>query len=185
MVLEHGLHRRTDRHVLTRVAKQIAHHAGAIVVRELHQRDDVRSLFVQRRMHRMPNALVAVDARRLRHLLEGQIIAVALMANPLGAPLPSATATATLHHQATFRCRLPIGRIEAVRRGYRFRQAGIQIGFVLGSAHNVASEPKMLELTGVTIGPDTTIETSTSCTGFGDVPRICRTASMFNSKPCM
>ena len=39
--------------------------------------------------------------------------------------------------------------------------------------------------TGVTIGPEITIDTSASLTYDVDCPRTCRTASICNSSPCM
>ena len=39
--------------------------------------------------------------------------------------------------------------------------------------------------TGVTIGPEITIDTSASGTWLVDSPRICRTASISSSRPCM
>ena len=54
-------------------------------------------------------------------------------------------------------------RVQPVRGGHGLRQAWIEIGRAR-LAHNVASVPKMQALTGVTMGPETTIETSTSST---------------------
>ena len=132
-------------------------------------------------MHRVPDAFVAVDAADERHLVEREILAMALVADPFGTPLPGTAVAAVLHDQAFLGDGLPVRRIETVRRGRGLRQAGVQVRI----AHRVASEPKMDELTGVTMGPETTSETSTPSTWLGDVPRIWRTASMLSSRPCM
>ena len=42
-----------------------------------------------------------------------------------------------------------------------------------------------IALTGVTIGPELTSDSSTSGTWLVEVPRTCRTASMMSSRPCM
>ena len=181
VMLENRMHLGTDLDILTRVAEEVADHAGTVVVGKLHQYDDVRALLVERGMHRVPDALVAVDAPNQRHLVEREILAVAPMADPLRAPLPSTAVAAVLQDQALLGHGLPIRGVEAVRRGRGLRQAGVQVRI----AHKVASEPKMDELTGVTMGPETTNETSTPSTWLGDVPRIWRTASMLSSRPCM
>ena len=49
----------------------------------------------------------------------------------------------------------------------------------------LAALPKIDELTGVTIGPEQTIETSASGTCRVDSPQIWRTASMLRPRPCM
>ena len=51
--------------------------------------------------------------------------------------------------------------------------------------HSVAPEPRRRLLAGVTIGPPITIATSFRLTWLADWPRIWRTASITNSKPCM
>ena len=88
------------------------------------------------------------------------------MTAPLGPPLPTVTRVAALQQQLLLAEALPEWRVEPVSRWFGRGQTGSEIG-----THSVASLPKMHELTGVTIGPAHTIETSGSGTWFVDCPR--------------
>src|SRR5690349_20134968 len=61
MRLEYRFDSRADRHLLPRIAQQVAHHPNIVRMRQLDQRSDIGSVTRQRRMDRMPNALIAVD----------------------------------------------------------------------------------------------------------------------------
>ena len=136
---------------LLRVAEQVADHADAVGLRQLDQHDDVGALLGQRRVHRVPDALVAVDHALGRRLLVAQVEGVAVVAEPLGSPLPAVARVAALQQQLARRARpSQNGRVEAVGRRHRRRQARAA---GTASRHSVASLPKIDELTGVTIGP--------------------------------
>ena len=148
---------------------------------QFDQHGDIRAVAVQRRMHRMMRALVAVDAPLPCHLLPGQVERMAAVADPLRPPLPGAAAAAFLNPQLALAAWLPNTARSAHRRVVGSRQAFGQIGV----AHSTASEPRMRELTGVTIGPPMMIAASLRFTWLIAVPRICRTASITSSSPCM
>ena len=106
------------------------------------------------------------------------------MTDPLRPPLPAIAGGASLEYEAVLGESLPVRGVEAVAGRYRDREPIGQI-----AAHTVASLPKITELTGVTIGPAIIIDTSTPPSSarnwFGELPRICRTASIVSPRPCM
>jgi len=77
----------------------------------------------------------------------------------------------------------PVGRVEPVGLRDRRRQARRQVG--RGRHQSVASLPRIRLDTGVTIGPEITMDTYAAGTWLVDSPRICRAASMTSSRPCM
>src|ERR1700679_1922086 len=98
-MLEHSFDRAADRHVLLGITQQITHHSYIAGTRQFHQRGDIRAVPVQRRMHRMPDALIAVDQASTLDFTPIEIEAVATMADPLGAPLPVVASAAELDEQ--------------------------------------------------------------------------------------
>src|SRR4051794_37537925 len=88
MMLKNGLDRSADGDCLARVPKQVADHPHIAVLRQFDQDGDVRSAAVERRMHRMMRALIAVDAATPLDLFPGQVERVTAMTDPLRSPLP-------------------------------------------------------------------------------------------------
>lgn len=155
---KHRLHRRADLYLLAGIAEQIADHARIVRVREFDENHDIGAVSVQRRVDRMMWPLVGVDAALARDLLSGEVERMAAVTEPFRPPLPRTAAAAFLDAEPPRAGRFPVGcgeRIGGVRRGQAFRQ----IGF-----HSVASEPRMIELTGVTIGPPMMIAVSLRAT---------------------
>src|SRR5262249_51195440 len=112
--------------------------------------------------------------------VEGQ----ASVADPLRSPLPRAAAPAPLHHELTAARALPVRLVRALglrRRGGHPRRAVI----LCGGPSATRSPPSIKLATRRTIGPEMTMETSGSGTWLVDSPRICRTASITSSRPCM
>ena len=138
------------------IAQKVAEHADVAGIGQLDQHDDVRTVALQRRMHRMPRPLPAVDAALARHLVPIHVEGQALVADPFRPPLERAAFPAALDHQLAAARRLPVRLVEPVILRHRRRQAVRQV------AHSVASEPRIMLETGVTIGPEITIDTSAS-----------------------
>src|SRR5882762_3436730 len=123
-------------------------------------------------MHRMPGALPAVDAALARHLVPIHVEGQALVADPFRSPLEGAAALAALDQQLALAGGIPVGLVQAVALRNGDRQSARQI------AHSTASVPRIMLETGVTIGPEITIDTSASGTCAVDCPRNWRTASI-------
>lgn len=130
----------------------------------------------------MSGASPAIDHTLRFHGNPFHVESLGVVANPLRRKLIDAGARIPLHHDGFLAQAVPIRLGKAVVLGDRNRQAEWQIVVRHQSA---ASEPKMIVLTGVTIGPEEASETFTSGTWLVDWPRICRTASICNSRPCM
>src|SRR5215204_3101180 len=130
-------------------------------------------------MHRMPRPLPAVDAALARDLVPVDLERQALVADPLRPPLECAALPAPLDQKLAAARGVPVGLVEAVILRHRNRQPVRQVG------HSVASVPKIMLETGVTMGPEITIETSALGTCAVEAPRIWRTASICSSSPCM
>src|SRR6185503_10385383 len=139
-------------------------------------------------MHRVPRALPRVDGAAAVHPRPADVGGEARVADPLRPPLPRVAARAALHPELAPAGALPVGPVEAVGLRHRRRQAG---GQVVASRrgrrcrHSVASPPRITLDTGVTIGPEITMDTSASGTCAVDSPRSWRTASITSSSPCM
>src|ERR1700738_4640618 len=97
----------------------------------------------------MVRPLVGVDAALACDLSPGQFERMATMADPFRTPLPGAATAALLNAQLALPRAFPVRRGEAVGGGRWRRQSGRKIR----AAHSVASEPRISELTGVTMGP--------------------------------
>src|SRR4029450_14059079 len=80
---------------------------------------------------------------------------------------------------------LPVRLVQAVGLGHRRGQAGRQVVGASGRhvAHSVDSPPRIRLDTGVTIGPEITMDTSASGTWAVDSRRSWRTASTTSSGP--
>src|SRR5258708_25997767 len=128
-------------------------------------------MVLERRMHRMPRPLPAIDAALARHLVPVEVERQAFVADPFRSPLEGAAGAAALNQQLAAPRGVPVGLVETVVLGNRDWQAAGQV------THSVASAPRIMLETGVTIGPEITIETSASGTWLVDWPRSCRTAS--------
>src|SRR5947209_2795878 len=116
-------------------------------------------------MDRMPRPFPAIDAALARHLVPVEVEPVALVADPFRSPLEGAAALAALDQQLAAARGFPVGFVETVILRHRRRQAWGQI------AHSVDSAPMIMLETGVTMGPEITIETSASATCEVDFPR--------------
>src|SRR5262245_16562012 len=114
----------------------------------------------------MPDAFVAVDATLRLHWLVCKLERQAPMAQPLGTPLEFAAARAALQQQSLLTEPGPIRRVDPVVCRNRLRKTFGEV------AHSVSSEPKTQQLTGVTIGPEITMETSAPGTWLVDSPQI-------------
>src|SRR5437660_7730262 len=97
---------------------------------------------------------------------------MAFVANPFRPPLEGAAALAALDHELAAPGGLPVRLVETVILRHRGRQTRGEV------AHSVLSAPMIMLETGVTMGPEITIETSASATCEVDCPRSCRTASL-------
>ena len=73
VVFEHGFHFCADPDVLFRIAEQIADHPDIARMRQFHQHHDIGAMIFQRRMHRMPGALPAIDNAGLRYFFPADI----------------------------------------------------------------------------------------------------------------
>jgi hypothetical protein len=73
VICEDGLHTRADRDLAARVAGEVSDHANAIRLRNLDPQHDVGHALLQRRVHRVPNALPAEHAREPGHALEAEL----------------------------------------------------------------------------------------------------------------
>ena len=144
---------------------------------QFHQHDDIGVAAAQRGMDRVVVALPGIDAASGRDFRPAHIEGPAGMAAPFRSPLPGAAGPAALHQQPFLVRRRPerLGKFVRNRARHSFRQV----------AHSAASAPNTELLTGVTIGPEPTTEISAPSTWLGERPRIWRTASIFNSSPCM
>src|SRR5271163_4227952 len=138
----------------------------------------------------MPHALPAIDLPVAGNAMPSDVERVALVANPFGTELERAARIASLHDQFVALGRLPEFFVEAVARRRGRRHSSGQVGFrfrsffVFAARHR--NHPRRIRsLTGVTIGPDTTIEIPASLTWQVEVPRTWRAASMISSSPCM
>src|SRR5262245_15451779 len=182
--LEHGLDGGADPDELARVAKEIAEHADVPGPGQLDEHHDVGAVVFEGGMHGMPRALPAIDDAPPLDALPAHVEREAGMADPLWPPLPRAAVPAALHAELTAARALPVRLVEAV--GLRHGR-GHPRGQVVrrGRGHATASRPSIKLDTGVTIGPEMTMETSASGTWLVDSPRICRTASITSSSPCM
>src|SRR5262245_56205330 len=139
-----------------RIAEQVADHADVVAVGKLHQHDDVGAVALQRAVNGMPGAFPAVDAAAPGDLFPAHAERAASVTHPLRAPLPCAAILAPLDPELAAPRAFPVGRVEAIRLGHGDGQAGRKVG----RAHDkVASDPKITLLTGVTIGPEQTIDT--------------------------
>src|SRR5882672_6982606 len=134
-------------------------------------------------MHRMPRPLPAIDATLARHLVPIHVERQALVADPFRPPLEGAALLAALDHKLIAARGVPVGLVEPVVLRHRDRQAGRKVSRQI--AHSVASVPRIMLETGVTMGPEITIDTSASGTCAVDWPRNWRTASTCSSRPCM
>ena len=105
------------------------------------------------------------------------------MADTFRPPLEGAALLAALDQKLATARGVPLGFVEPVILRHRNRQAGRKVS--RQKAHSVASVPKIMLETGVTMGPEITIETSALGTCAVEAPRIWRTASICNSNPCM
>src|SRR6476661_7761080 len=103
-----------------------------------------------------------------------------MMAEPFRSPLPGIADTAALHLQYALPRAFPIRQVEPVGFGDGCGKPWRQVGH-----HSVSCEPTIIVDTGVTIGPAITPATCASGTCAVDWPRICRTASIWSSSPCM
>ena len=142
-----------------RITQKISHQTNASGVRQFDEHDQIRTLLAQRRVDRMPHAFIAVNDAVSGSLRKTDIKAVTTMADPFRPPLPGVATLTLLNPQSFFLQAFPVGTIEAIGRRSGLRQTGIQIG-----RHNTASLPNMQALTGVTIGPEMTIDTLASGT---------------------
>ena len=100
VVFEDTADRSPDRHLLPRVTQQVAHQAQAAGLGQLHHHGQVGAMVLQRRVHRVPHALPAVDAPAWRNLDPGRVERQAGMAQPLGAELPGRAVAAALKTDA-------------------------------------------------------------------------------------
>src|SRR5215469_6433481 len=182
--LEHGFDGSADPDELTRIAEEIAEHADATRVRQLDEHHDVGAVILEGGMHGMPRAFPAIDDAPPLDALPAHIEGQAGVADPLRPPLPRAAAPAALHHQLAAARALPVRLVETIGlwhgRGHPRGQVVLR-----GRRHATPSRPSIKLDTGVTIGPEITIDTSASGTWLVDSPRICRTASITSSSPCM
>src|SRR5262245_57894907 len=113
MVFEDTRHARPDCDRRARIAEQVADQPQVVGVRRLDPNDDIRALAFQRRMHRMPNALVAVNDAVGPGFFEAYVEAQATVADPSRPPLPTTARAATLQQQLLFGQRLPERSVEA------------------------------------------------------------------------
>lgn len=179
MLFEYRFEFGADHQWLLRIAEQIADQAHIVGMGNFNQHNDVGALRFECGMDRMPDPLMAVEAA-FRWYFDVVIVeAQATVTDPFRAPLKAMTGTAALQQQTASSQTIPKRPIEI--GGKRYRQTGVEVGF----AHSVASLPKMQLLTGVTIGPEITIETSARGTCAVEVLRIWRTASMLRPRPCI
>src|SRR5215831_10263088 len=140
-----------------RIAEQVTDHADVVVVGKLHQHDDIGAVALQRAVNGMPGAFPAVDAAAPGDLLPAHPERAASMTHPLRTPLPRAAVLAPLDPELAVSRAPPVGRVEVIRLGHWDGQAGGKIG---DRAHDKgASDPKITLLTGVTIGPEQTMDT--------------------------
>src|ERR1700704_31803 len=134
-------------------------------------------------MHRMPGPLPAIDAAPARHSVPVHVEGQALVADPFRSPLEGAAGLAALDQKLALAGGVPVGLVQPVILRHRNRQSGRKIGRQI--AHSAASVPRIMLETGVTMGPEITIDTSASGTCAVDWPRNWRTASTCSSRPCM
>lgn len=183
MRLEDGLDGGPDPDFLMRIAEEVPEHPDMAGLRQLHQRHDVRGMPLERWMHRMPGPLPAIDETPTLHPLPFEVEGQALVADPLRSPEPGAAIAAALDAQLVLPCALPVRGIEAVGLGDRSGKAGREV--VRARRQSVSAPPKMTLDTGVTIGPEMTIDTCAPGTWLVDSPRSWRTASIWSSRPCI
>src|SRR5688572_8110538 len=138
---------------------------------------------LERGVHGMTGALPGVDDAAPVHLRPAHVEGQAGVAHPLRAPLPRAALGAALGQQLAPARALPVRAVEAVGLGHGRGQARGQV--VRGRRHSVASAPRIRLDTGVTMGPEITMDTAASGTWPVDSPRSWRTASITSSSPCM
>ena len=127
VVFEYAGHVRADVDRCARIAEQVADQPNVVGVGQFHQHDEIRTLILQRRMHRMPDAFVAVDDAARRGLFVAQVETQAAMADPLRSPLPAFARAAALQQQLLFARTLPERRVETVGRRDRSGETGLQI----------------------------------------------------------
>ena len=100
---------------------------------QLDEHDDVRALLGQRRVHRVPHPLVAVDDALGRRLLVAQVERVAPVAAPLRPPLPAVARVAALQQQ-------PLVARGPPRTGRRGRRASARVRASPGRRYGVVSQ---------------------------------------------
>jgi len=98
-MLEHTVDRSTYRNFHARISKKITDDPGSGRFIEVHQRDQIGALLSQRGVNGMPDALIAVEVADRRDFLKRKIETMALVAQPLRAPLPVRTRIASLNQQ--------------------------------------------------------------------------------------
>src|SRR4029453_14555133 len=140
-----------------RIAEEVPEHPDMAGFRQLHERHDVRGMPLERGMHRMPGPLPAIDEAPTLDPLPFDVEGQALVADPLGSPEPGAAIAAALDAQLVVPCARPVRGIEAVGLGDRSGKAGREV--VSGRHQSVSALPKITLDTGVTIGPEITIDT--------------------------
>ena len=118
---------RADLQGLLRLAEEVADHPDVVCAGQFDEHDDVRALLGERRVHRMPDALVAVDDPLRCGLLVVQIEGEATVAEELRPPLPAAACNTALEEQSLALQPLPERRVEAVVGGRRLGETGLEV----------------------------------------------------------
>src|SRR5437879_4688047 len=147
-------------HRLHRISQQISHHSHIPGMRKFYKNRQMGSVFPQRRMGWVPDALPTEDPAARFDFDPVGVEGMAAMAEPFGAELPSLAVTAALDHEPAFAQPRPVGRRQTVGFGDRNRQTVGKIARAPPARHSVASEPRMRLEAGVTIGPPITMATS-------------------------
>ncbi len=131
VVFEHAGHRARRSRPARADRRADCRPANVVGVGQFDEHHEIRALILQRRMHRMPDALVAVDDAARRGLFVAQVEAQAAMADPLRSPLPAFARAAALQQQLLFARALPERRVETVGRGDGSGETGLQIRRVI------------------------------------------------------
>ena len=93
------------------VPQQIAHQANIIRGRYFYKHNDVGPLFFQGRMYGVPDSLVRLDNALCGNLGKCHLFRMAMMADPLRAPLPFVTTGTGLQQDFLLLQALPERRI--------------------------------------------------------------------------
>jgi len=96
VVFEYTGHLSANGDLLVRITNKVANHADVVRVRKFDENYDVRALFSQGWMNRVPDTFVAVDVPGGWEFFEFDGITQTMMADPFGAPLPFAAGGAAL-----------------------------------------------------------------------------------------